>query len=129
MVAVAETHVHMSSDAKRCRMKLLIESKSPSGIIYMFQIFVDEVVRDYFPEMGYKIMVEVENEEGCMCLADLSVARDAIKSGRSVYVQDMDGNQEIGQVEIFSDWMTSYETDAKYDIFLFYPVGIPIQSV
>ena len=73
--------------------------------------------------------MEVENEKGCVCLADLSVARDAIKSGRSVYVQDVDGNQEIGQVEIFSDWMTSYVTDAKYDIFLFYPVGIPIQIV
>ena len=55
MVAVAETHVHMSSDANQCRMKLLIEPKLPSGIIYMFQIFVDEVVRDYFPELGYNL--------------------------------------------------------------------------
>jgi len=32
----------------------------------------------------------------------------------------VDGNQEIGDVEMFSDWMTSYKTDAKYDIFLSY---------
>ena len=46
-------------------------------------------------------MVEVENEKGCVCLADLSVARDAIKSGRSVYVQDMDGNQRLDKWRCF----------------------------
>jgi len=57
IVAVAETLVHMSSDAKNSRIKPAINSHSPTGIIYMFQIFVDEVVRDYFPEMVYLVIV------------------------------------------------------------------------
>jgi len=64
IVAVAETLVHMSSDTKNSRIKLAINSHSPAEIIYMFQIFLDEVVRDYFPETGYRVIVIVEIAKG-----------------------------------------------------------------
>ena len=111
IVAVAETFVHLVSDAKNCRIKMVINSRTPSGIIYLFEIFVMEVVRDYFPEMGYVVDVEIGVGVGVggsekVGLVNLLESKESLKSGKAIFVE-IDGKAVEAKRELFDEWMIS----------------------